>query len=409
MKKHQIHRIAIVSLSLVMSFAAFTVSASASRLSNHAKASHTPILIGTEAPLTSPYFSLPENINGMDAAISVINSGGGVNGHPLKLVSCDTLLTANGELSCAHELIADHVVAVIDSTIVIDQSGEEFHLFARAGIPYFAGPGTSAAELTSTNSFPLSSGSVGWFYGPVRALIDGGATKFTIMAGVDASVEEYSANFILAAFKAYGVSSSNVSVVYCDPTSDPTLAACAAKAIAGGVNGIFMVPNNPVLMVTALNTAGYTGKMAGVSSTTEAVLPYLGSAANGNLVASQTAFATDTSNPAVRSFRANMTKYQPKGKIDGNSLSAYASILLFADVAKTSTAKTLTAKTFKKAAESIRKPINIGLIGPWATLGVKPVLPQYPRILSPYVQLATVVNGAFQANGQGFINPVPKQ
>jgi len=394
-----------------MSFAATAVSASAASRSSHSKAahvSHKPILIGTEAPLTSPLFSLPENINGMDAAISVINAKGGINGHPLKLVSCDTMLSANGELSCAHTLISDHVVAVVDSTVVIDQSGEEFHLFARAGIPYFAGPGTSAAELTSTNSFPLSSGSVGWFYGPVKALINAGATKFGIMAGVQASVEEYSAAFVLAAFKAYGISSSDVNVVYCDPTSDPTLAACSAKVTANGVNGIFMIPNNPVLMVQALNSSGYTGKLAGVSSTTEAALGYLGSAANGNLVASQTAFATDLSNPAVVSFRANMAKYQPSGKIDGNSLSAYASILLFADVAKTSTAKTLTAATFKKAAQSIRKPIRIGLIGPWATLGVKPVLPQYPRILSPYVQIGSVVNGAFQANGAGFINPVPK-
>ena len=102
-------------------------STAATRSTDSSKASGTPILIGSEAPLTNPAVSFPEVKSGMEAAVATINAAGGIKGHPLQLDFCDTLLTANGELSCARKLrIADHVVAVIDATIVEDQSGAEF-------------------------------------------------------------------------------------------------------------------------------------------------------------------------------------------------------------------------------------------------------------------------------------------
>ena len=180
-------------------------SSSATTLSTASKANGTPIVIGSEAPLTSPQISFPEVKSGMQAAVASINASGGIKGHPLQLDFCDTMLTANGELSCARQLVADHVVAVIDATIVEDQSGAEFQLFSQAGIPYFAGEGTSPAELTSPNSYPLASGAPGWFYGTIQVLKKAGATKFGIYAGANIAAEQYAVSQVEAAMKGLGI------------------------------------------------------------------------------------------------------------------------------------------------------------------------------------------------------------
>ena len=56
--------------------------------------------------------------------------------------------------------------------------------------------------------------------------------------------------------KGLGIPASNYVVVYGDPTSDPTLAASAAKVTSGGVNGIVMLPVDPTLMVKAIRSTG---------------------------------------------------------------------------------------------------------------------------------------------------------
>ena len=307
-------------------------SSSATTLSTRgSQASGTPIVIGSEAPLTSPQVSFPEVKSGMQAAVASINASGGVKGHPLKLDFCDTMLTANGELSCARQLIADHVVAVIDATIVEDQSGAEFTLFQQAGIPYFAGEGTSPAELTSPNSYPIASGAPGWFYGTVQALEKAGATKFGIYAGAEIAPEEYAVSQVEAAMKGLGIPASHYVVVYGDPTSDPTLAASAAKVTSGGVNGIVLLPVDPVLMVKAIRSTGYKGALSSISSSIEVALPEMGSSANGLLISSQSAFATQSTS-AVKQFRAAMARYAPSGTVDLNSLGAYAAVELFRSV-----------------------------------------------------------------------------
>ena len=369
-------------------------------------ANGTPILIGSEAPLTNPAISFPEVKSGMQAAVASINAAGGVKGHPLQLDFCDTQLTANGELSCARKLIADHVVAVIDATIVEDQSGAEFNLFSSAGIPYFAGEGVSPAELTSPNSYPLASGAPGWFYGTIQVLKKAGATKFGIYAGANIAPEQYAVSQVEAAMTGLGIPASHYVVVYGDPTSDPTLAASAAKVTSGGVNGIIMLPVDPVLMVKALRSTAYKGALSSISSSIEVALPQMGSSANGVLISSQTAFASHNSSSAAAKFRADMKHYVPSGTVDLNSLGAYAAVELFRSVADTSTAKTLTSAAFKTAANKISTPINLGLIGPWAIKGRTPALPGEPRLLNPNIAYGVVKNGQIVPEGSvGFSNP----
>ena len=198
-----------------------------------------------------------------------------------------------------------------------------------------------------------------------------------IYTAANIAATQYTVAQVQAAFKGLGMAVPT-DVVYGDPISDPTLAASAAKVTAGGVNGIVMLPVDPALMVKALQGAGYQGHLGTISTDIEAALPTMGTLADGILISSQTAFPSETSNAAVKTFLSDMKRYQPGGTVNGNSLGAYAAVELFKTVATTSTAKTLDAATFKAAANKFAPPVSLGLIGPWAIKGRTPQLSAYP-------------------------------
>src|SRR5271165_16469 len=343
---------------------------------SQAAASRAPLLIGSEAPLSSPIASYPGFQASAEAAVSAINAAGGVDGHPLKFDFCDTKLEAAQELACARNLISEHVVAVVDPIIFADQSGAELKLFDQAGIPYFGGQGVSPAEMEDPNSYPLSSGAVGWYYGAVKALERAGATKVAIYADSNPAAQ-FVAGLARDALSAFKV--TNAGSFTADLQADPTLAASAAKVVASGADGVVMAPSNFPLMVTALRQAGYKGKLATISSTTRpASLKALGSLADGILVSSLTALPSDTANPAVVTFRANMGRYAPNASLDTNDLTIYAAVQLFAKVMDTATGTALNSGAFKTALANLGQPADIGLVGPSAIKGRTPALPAYP-------------------------------
>src|SRR5271165_913406 len=250
-------------------------------------ASGTPIVIGSMAPLSSSVYSVPNFPLAAQAAVDVINAAGGVNGHPLKFDFCDTKLAAAQELSCTRNLISDHVVAAVDPLIVTDQSGSELKLFQQAGIPYFGGQGATPAEMQNPDSYPLTSGAVGWFYGMAKVLKAAGATKVAIYTNASSS-GPFAAGLVSDALQALGM--TKVGTFTANLQSDPTLASSAAKVVASGANGVALLPQNLPLMVQALNQAGFKGKLATIDVYAQAALiKAMGSLANGILLSALTA------------------------------------------------------------------------------------------------------------------------
>lgn len=198
----------------------------------------------------------------------------------------------------------------------------------------------------------------------------------------------------------------NVGTIVGDTSVDPTLASSAAQVVATGANGVILVEPNNELAITALASAGYKGKESTIAApVSPAFIAALGPLANGLLVSSQSLFVSNTNNAAVKKFLADMKKYEPSSSVDTNSLSAYASVELFARVLETSKAKKLNNKAFIVAANHISKPINIGLIGPWSIEGRKPALAAFPRVLNPTISFGVVSDDVLRPSGPGFSNP----
>lgn len=94
--------------------------------------SGSPIVIGYISDLTGVAAStFADGPGGAQAVVDQVNSEGGVNGHPLKLVVKDDASSPNGNQSAAQELIQnDHAMIVI-----------EYSSFAFGGIPTLAKAG----------------------------------------------------------------------------------------------------------------------------------------------------------------------------------------------------------------------------------------------------------------------------
>jgi branched-chain amino acid transport system substrate-binding protein len=365
--------------------------------------SKSPITVGSMASLSNPVYSTPQNKYGMEAAISALNATGGIDGHPVKLDFCDTNYDANQELSCTRELINDHVSAMLNPAILADSSGREFKLASEDKVPMVGGEGLSPAELTTPGVFPLSSGLPGWVYGAVENLLANGDRKVSVLVDNNPG-SEFFGSLAEAALKSAGV--TPVSEVIADPSSDPTLSTAASKAIAGGTDGIVLAPSpvNVPKLVLGLKQAGYTGKVASITALfAPAITKAIGSAGNGILLTSQVAFTTDTSNPAIRSFLADMKKYQPSSPIDESTLFSWASVELFAKAM--SGQSSYTAAHVLQVFNTLSRSLRIGVAAPYSVKGKKSPLAEFTRIFNPTVQDGTLQNGAVVANGKGFINP----
>ncbi len=369
--------------------------------------SGSPVLIGGMAPLNSPLYTIPNSLPMLTAAVDSINAAGGIKGHPLKLDFCDTKFQAATELSCSRQLIADHVVAVVDPTVVADQSGAEYKLFATAKIPYFAGLGTSPIETTGSDSYPESGAGAAWAYGAVKALQLAGATKVALMPDVG-SIGQEVVSELGPPIKALGL--KNAGIVYVDSNADPTQASAAAKIVASGANGVLVGSIHTSTSLQALSQAGYKGKIATLSSlATHGTLVAAGSYGNGELVSSISAIVSGNTNPQVQQAEAAMAQYAPGATIDSTGIAFFAGVELFAKIMDTSHASTLNTAAFVTAMKNLSTPINIGLVGPWAIKGRTPGLKSQPRVLNPDIAIGIVKNGVIVPWKSGFINPFPSK
>ncbi|MFB7518115.1 ABC transporter substrate-binding protein [Streptomyces sp. NPDC056144] len=100
------------------------------------------------------------NMPGMPAMAQTyarwINAQGGIDGHELRVLTCNEENTPAGAAACARRAVHEGAVAVVGS---YSQNGEAFMApLEAAGIPYIGGYGISEDEFTSPLSYPVNGG-----------------------------------------------------------------------------------------------------------------------------------------------------------------------------------------------------------------------------------------------------------
>ncbi|WP_406861544.1 ABC transporter substrate-binding protein [Streptomyces sp. HUAS MG47] len=118
--------------------------------------SREPITVMTWAPDNTRATNMP----GMPAMAQAwgrwINAGGGIDGHEVRVLSCNEENSSSGASACARRAVREGVDAVVGS---YSQHGRSFMApLEAAGIPYIGGYGLSEAEFSSHLSYPVNGG-----------------------------------------------------------------------------------------------------------------------------------------------------------------------------------------------------------------------------------------------------------
>jgi ABC-type branched-subunit amino acid transport system substrate-binding protein len=106
-----------------------------------------------------PVAQHPEVGAGAQAAAQAINAAGGINGHPVQIITCDIHDSATQEQACAEEAVTDKVTAVAGS--LFESGAQSIPTLQKAGIPIIGSLGVyTPGELSNPDVWPLMGGAV---------------------------------------------------------------------------------------------------------------------------------------------------------------------------------------------------------------------------------------------------------
>ncbi|MEL7994146.1 ABC transporter substrate-binding protein [Streptomyces albidoflavus] len=127
-----------------------------------------PVTVMTWAPERTGATDKPGMPAMAEAIARWVNASGGVDGHELKVLTCDDGNNSEGAAACARRAVREDVVAVVGS---YSQHGRSFlSPLEAADIPYIGGYGVTGEEFTSPLSYPVNGGQATLLAGNGRQL-----------------------------------------------------------------------------------------------------------------------------------------------------------------------------------------------------------------------------------------------
>lgn len=122
----------------------------------HGGSGDDPVTVMTWAPEKTAATNKPGMPAMAKAYARWINAQGGINGHQLKVITCNDHNDFVDAAKCAQQAVDEKVVAVVGS---YSQHGRSFLTpLESAGIPYIGGYGVTNDEFTSPLSYPVNGG-----------------------------------------------------------------------------------------------------------------------------------------------------------------------------------------------------------------------------------------------------------
>jgi ABC-type branched-subunit amino acid transport system substrate-binding protein len=177
-------------------------------------------------PLTGTQGLYTQWANTFKATVAAVNASGGVKGHQLVPIVCDTGITANGAISCGREAVSDKAFGVVD----FSENGAYEPLLQNAGIPDLNDL-TDPAFYSNPISFPVFPGGAAFFAGFVGTAQHVGCKTMTLVNAFPETAAEVDAenSAIATAGKALGV---KVSAPVLVPSAAVDMSTSVAQALS---------------------------------------------------------------------------------------------------------------------------------------------------------------------------------
>ena len=133
-----------------------------------AGSSHDTVTVMTWAPDGTNATNKPGMPAMAKAFAGWVNAAGGIDGHKLRVLTCNERNDSVAAANCARRAVDENVVAVVGS---YSQCGQQFMSpLEAAGIPFLGGYGVSDEEFSSFASYPVNGGQAALLAGNGRQL-----------------------------------------------------------------------------------------------------------------------------------------------------------------------------------------------------------------------------------------------
>jgi branched-chain amino acid transport system substrate-binding protein len=216
-----------------------------------------PIEIGyindESGPVAVPYVTY-----GTQAAVSYVNSHGGVDGRPLKLISCSGDGSPETSIGCANQFVQAKVPLVLEG--VDDGADGMLPILKSARIPLVGGLPFSAAVSTSSNAFFFDSALPALTVAPMDYFHQQGVKSIVYMLADTPSNQFFSQKLLAPTAKALGI---KYKTLFYDPSAPQwTVLAATAESLHPDLVGTpAALDPDCEGMFNALRGSGYTGKV----------------------------------------------------------------------------------------------------------------------------------------------------
>jgi ABC-type branched-subunit amino acid transport system substrate-binding protein len=111
-------------------------------------------VIATQSPVNAQVTNVPQTFGAVRAAARAINADGGINGHPLEVLTCNGKADPNQEVNCATSELSSGPVAFVGNTVAANPGAVE-QVLRSGDTADLAVVAVAPPQLTSPVAFPL--------------------------------------------------------------------------------------------------------------------------------------------------------------------------------------------------------------------------------------------------------------
>ena len=219
-------------------------------------ATGTPISVGF-LNQGSGALAFPDFGTGGTVGVEQINADGGVNGHPIELIVCNTDGMPAASVKCANQFVDAGVVAVVQG---IDLSSDTaLEILAGAGIPFIGHTPFGAAQSNSPDAWFFGAAPGAFYSVPLQTLKDEYGVDSVAFLNPDSPVGRAVADLSLVpAADALGIDLKLN--FYASPANYD---AAFASAVADEPDAVFMIAPEPdcTAFIQSARTFGYEGEI----------------------------------------------------------------------------------------------------------------------------------------------------
>jgi ABC-type branched-subunit amino acid transport system substrate-binding protein len=327
----------------------------------------TPIKVGQIVPVSSPNLSEPELAEGLKASVQALNRSGGINGHPLDLIQCDSQGDPTIEVQCAQSLVADHVVATLED-MTVTKPDEVQAIFSAAGIPRIGLTEDQPSEYQAKTNFDFTGGGVFLLVGMMNGLASKGDKRISMMIPDSPQSGEFHVLFDPIAHS-LGLTIVNYVLV---SSASGDYSQYVAQAEEHDAQGVVLALATSQLVQVALVANQLNPKVdfsTGMEGLSLDQLKQLGNFAKKAIYVCSTPAISDTKNfPGLNEVISDLSANEPHFSVDSASATQilpWLAVHSFYEVLKGRTTSPVTPATVTAAYRDAKDIQMNGLIKPW--------------------------------------------